>query len=271
VHVTRYANGVELLARAEVLLETNEAENNLMLGICGSTASACAYFATVDDGDRLVMAAVWTSPQRLVLSAAGAQALGSLIADLKHRGAAPPGVLGPVATVQAFADEWGGPTKVVMRQAIYQLDKLREVAMAPGAARSPAVGDLPRVAEWIGGFHREALPHDDNDPAANLRKANEVCQAGGLLLWARPDGTPVAMANATGQTRHGVRVNFVFTPSEERGRGYASACVAELSRRQLAAGRFCCLYTDLTNPTSNRIYQRLGYQPVSESLVIDLP
>ena len=49
---------------------------------------------------------------------------------------------------------------------------------------------------------------------------------------------------------------------EERGHGYASAAVAEVSRRLLAAGHRVCLFTDQANPTSNRIYQALGYEPV---------
>jgi predicted GNAT family acetyltransferase len=41
--------------------------------------------------------------------------------------------------------------------------------------------------------------------------------------------------------------------------------VAELTRRLIAGGRqFCFLFTDLANPTSNSIYQRVGYRPVTD-------
>ena len=82
-----------------------------------------------------------------------------------------------------------------------------------------------------------------------------------MYLWA--DGEPVAMAGTSGQTPNGARVGPVYTPPALRGRGYASACTAALSQLLLDEGRrFCFLYTDLSNPTSNKIYQAIGYRPV---------
>ena len=58
-----------------------------------------------------------------------------------------------------------------------------------------------------------------------------------------------------------VRLGPVYTPPEARRHGYATALVAELSRRALAAGATkCMLYTDLANPTSNSIYRAVGYR-----------
>jgi len=69
----------------------------------------------------------------------------------------------------------------------------------------------------------------------------------------------------SGPTTHGVRIGVVYTPTEFRGKGYASACVAALSQAMLNSGRkFCCLFTDLSNPVSNRVYQRIGYVPVCD-------
>jgi hypothetical protein len=83
------------------------------------------------------------------------------------------------------------------------------------------------------------------------------------VLW--EDGEPVSLAAAGGPTPNGIRIGPVYTPPELRGRGYASALVAELTRVQLEGGRrFCFLFTDLANPTSNRIYQRVGYEPVTD-------
>jgi predicted GNAT family acetyltransferase len=77
------------------------------------------------------------------------------------------------------------------------------------------------------------------------------------------------MAVAKGATRHGTRVGYVYTPPERRRRGYASALVAQVSQRMLSDGfRFCVLYTDLSNPTSNAIYARLGYEPIAD--VVDV-
>ena len=75
----------------------------------------------------------------------------------------------------------------------------------------------------------------------------------------------MSMAARARPMTHGVVVNAVYTPPEMRGRGYASACVGHLSQHLLDSGyQFCCLFTDLSNPTSNNIYQRLGYHPVCD-------
>ena len=56
-------------------------------------------------------------------------------------------------------------------------------------------------------------------------------------------------------------INSVYTPKEYRQKGYATAVVAELSRTILNSGKkFCTLFTDLANPTSNSIYQKIGYK-----------
>jgi predicted GNAT family acetyltransferase len=87
----------------------------------------------------------------------------------------------------------------------------------------------------------------------------------GMLLW-EDDGETVSFAGWGGRTPNGIRVGPVYTPPELRGRGYATAVTADLSRRLLASGRrFCFLYTDLANPTSNAIYERIGYRRVCES------
>jgi predicted GNAT family acetyltransferase len=87
-----------------------------------------------------------------------------------------------------------------------------------------------------------------------------------LFVWCDPaPGRIVSMAIWTGLTPHGVRIGMVYTPPEFRGRGYASNCVAALTQRLLDSGRtFCFLFTDLANPTSNKIYRAIGYRHVCD-------
>ena len=87
----------------------------------------------------------------------------------------------------------------------------------------------------------------------------------GFLLW--EDGEPVSVAGYGGPTPNGIRIAPVYTPPPLRGRGYGSAVTAALSSRLLASGRrFCFLYTDLANPTSNKIYVAIGYRRVCDSV-----
>ena len=107
----------------------------------------------------------------------------------------------------------------------------------------------------------ETLDHRLSSPAA------------GILLW-EDAGEPVSLAGWGGRTPNGIRVGPVYTPPHLRGRGYATALTAELSQRLLdgrlfeGGRRFCFLYTDLANPTSNAIYERIGYRRVAESAEI---
>ena len=78
-------------------------------------------------------------------------------------------------------------------------------------------------------------------------------------------GGPVSMAAGTRPIVHGITVNRVYTSPALRRRGYATACVAALSQRLLDEGyQFSMLFTDLANPTSNNIYQQIGYRPVCD-------
>jgi hypothetical protein len=77
------------------------------------------------------------------------------------------------------------------------------------------------------------------------------------------------MAGYSRELPTAIGVAFVYTPPYFRGKGYATSCVAQLSRMALDKGyKKCVLYTDLLNPTSNSIYQRIGYKPVCDSLML---
>jgi len=86
-----------------------------------------------------------------------------------------------------------------------------------------------------------------------------------MYLWV-VDGEPVSMVGVSGETPNGIRVAPVYTPSGLRGRGYASALTAAVTQKQLDGGkRYCFLFTDLANPTSNHIYRSIGYEPVADA------
>ena len=119
-------------------------------------------------------------------------------------------------------------------------------------------------------FGEEVL--DENDPGrTEARAAVEHRLAGhdgGFALW-EDEGRVVSVSGWGGPTPNGIRVGPVYTPPELRGRGYATALVAELSQSLLDGGRrFVFLYTDLANPTSNAIYERIGYVRVAESAMV---
>jgi len=130
-----------------------------------------------------------------------------------------------------------------------------------GRLRLAERADRPTLVEWtiaFGGETETIATHAEQ--IVDLAVAREQ-------LWVWDDGGPVSMSGASNAAAGVARVQRVYTPPEHRGRGYATACVEHQSRLLAERGLGCVLYTQLSNPTSNAIYQRIGYQPIAETLV----
>ena len=147
------------------------------------------------------------------------------------------------------------------KQRIYRLDRVIPPASTAGESRAARSGDLTLLAGWLDAFIEET---GVSNPQTGLQLAEAGIAEGRIFVW--DDGGPVSTAMWARPTPNGVTINAVYAPGARRSRGYASACVAALSQRMLDEGReFCCLYTDLSNPTSNDIYLSIGCQLVCDS------
>lgn len=186
-----------------------------------------------------------------------------------------PGVLGPKALTVLFAEEWarrtGQSSQLTVAERIYELTSVRSVTGVPGRMRKVREHDRPLVIDWLTAFHGEALPAGNEAPGEWARRMVEHRLQGdrdtGFVLW--EDGTPVSLAGYIGRTPSGIRDGPVYTPPMYRRRGYASALIAEVSHMWLSMGcQRCFLFTDLANPTSNKIYQAVGYAPVTDVDVV---
>lgn len=259
---------------ARAFLMQREAENNLVLGLITGLAGGrtfgprAPYFAVVRSGGAVVAAAIRTPPFKLLLTAGThPDAVPLILDDVLRAMPDTPGLSGPQEVAAWAAALWsrrtGATASVVMRHGIYQLTRVITPERAPGAARIAREDDRPTATDWFGAFMAEALPTREASRDNAAETAAHFMDSGALWIW--DDGGPVAMASAGARTPNGIRVNAVYTPPEKRRRGYASSLVAALSQAQLDAGRrFCFLFTDLANPTSNKIYRAIGYEPVSE-------
>jgi predicted GNAT family acetyltransferase len=129
--------------------------------------------------------------------------------------------------------------------------------------------DEELLVEWIMAFSAEALPHESTDRpdvATMVRRRVREDGPAAIWLWVAEGGRPLAMSGYGNPTGSGIRISLVYTPPAQRGRGYATALVASQSAWLLANGfGFCFLFTDLANPTSNAIYERIGYRQVAEA------
>lgn len=212
-----------------------------------------------------------TPPFPVVLTAVAPEAAAELAAVTM---AARPigGVNACPEVAQAFADGWrdgnpGGRVDVHRRQRLYRLAELVWPDPAPdGTARLARDVDAPMTADWFAAFMDEVedMGRGEDQSAA----AREKISHGGVTVW-ETGGEPVAIACNTMRVAGMVRIGPVYTPPKLRGRGYASAATAAVSRRLLDEGaEEVLLYTDLANPVSNSIYQRIGYRPVEDRVVL---
>jgi uncharacterized protein len=266
------------LAVAQPALERHEAAHGLMLGVGlrlidePYAYGSQPYMATVESRAGLRVAALMTPPHKLQLYAhedRDGRGLGLVAEGLLHGGWPLPGVLGPQAVAEAFATLWrqktGAASHVAMWQRIYELRRVSPLRYPPGEFRPAAAEEIEFIRPWVCGFHRDCFRSEPDERV--LRVAEEKVKHGTLFLWV--DGTPASMAGRGRPTPHGEAVSLVYTPPERRRRGYASAVVARLSQHILDEGKqFCTLHADLANPTSNHIYQQIGYTAVADVVEI---
>lgn len=274
MHIQRYPDATTFYEAAAPLLVRNEAANCLPLGLCATLMAnptaygqEAPYFVTVADGDAVVAAALMTPPYHLTLVQSDVPEAVELIAQetIVAYGLIP-GVNGAASVSTRFADTWseltGQHSQRTMDQRIYQLDEVLPLPTVGGYVRPAAPADRALLIAWLDAFHEEAdgssAQPSQSDRAVDQALAGEVRR---FFVW--DDGGPVSFAGCTGPTPHGIRIGPVYTPPQQRRKGYASACVAALSQLLLDEGRdFVFLFTDLANPTSNHIYQQIGYRPV---------
>jgi GNAT superfamily N-acetyltransferase len=273
--IRRYASAASFLTAAEPFLLEAEAENNLILGIAhalaaGSTPATRPYLATAHDRHGVCMAAFQSVPAKLGTTRGRTpEAIPFLARDVHEACSSLLDVLGPEPTIETFAAELallrGTTAEPSRRQRIYELREVAPLPRQPTGRMRPATrGDAELLVGWVSGFLEDI--QERGDAAAQVA---ERVGAEQVYLW--DDDGPRAMAAWGGKTPNGVRVNLVYTPPDLRGRGYATALVAGLSRRLLDQGnQHCMLYTDLANPTSNAIYRRIGYLPVTDAAVYRL-
>ncbi|MEJ3741727.1 GNAT family N-acetyltransferase [Actinomycetes bacterium KLBMP 9797] len=175
---------------------------------------------------------------------------------------------GPVAVADRFAwrycEHIGTAPRATRESRMYHLDQVAPPRGIPGRLRAATAADRDLLVQWSAAFSAEALPPArPNNPALTID--SKLAHGGLIWIWTL-DAEPVSMSYLSVAAAGVVRVSGVYTPPELRGRGYASAGVAATSQRALDAGAVACmLYTDLANPTSNKIYQRIGYRPVADT------
>ena len=276
IRVRRSPDARTFLAEAGPFLGEREAEHNLLLGICSSLlrdpspfGQGPAYLAIVEDGDRVIGAALRTPPHNVVLSETDdPAAIEPLVHDAHDALRSLPGVMGPSLAASAFARGWcelaGCAATRRMANRIYRASSAKPPTGVPGAVRAYGEDDHDLTIRWLDAFVREALPEEAmDDPSDDMLRRRLEDPDGGVRFW-DVGGGAVSLASFGQRTPNGIRVGPVYTPPGLRGNGYASALVGQMTAELLGQYRYCFLFTDLANPTANGIYQRIGYEAVSD-------
>ena len=271
MQVDRYTDAGAFLSAAGPWLATAEVENNIMLTIAGSVADGTRslkeppYFAAVIDGEQIDCCGSRTPPHVMLVTNGTKRGLAALAADAFDALERLPGVTGPRQAAASFAAAWlglsGGRATISMRQRLHRIERVNaDLPAIQGVLREVLASERDLAVQWAMAFAREAIPNRQSEAEESV---DRHLRRRTLYFW--DDGRPVTMCATPGGAPSGARITLVYTPPDLRRRGYATAAVSALTRRLLESGsRYCCLYTDLANPTSNSVYRRIGYRPVCE-------
>lgn len=282
LEIHRHGTARALLERAEPWLLESEDVNNLLLSLSyavaeeeagalsgphASDGASAPFFATVEQAGAVRGCAFHTPPHQVLLSEMPRKGGVALARQMAEHETVIPAVLGPPRPAEAFAREWSSLTGAGWRpgtdQRLYRLDEVTPLH-APGRMRLARPEEAGLAAAWAEAFAQEV--HTRFGPGEEALSV--WVRRGFVFVWEDAGegvDAPVSLAVAHGRTPRGARIGYVYTPPGRRRRGYAGALVAELSRHLLDSGMsFCVLYADLSNPTTNALYQKMGYRPLCD-------
>lgn len=265
----------EHLAAEPVLTTVIATVTQRMARSGGSPDAPYEWWLVVRDGAEVVGVAMRTAPfapyPLYLLPMPDDAALG-LARALHERGEEVAGANGALPAAQVFADEYarlsGGVAAVDEHVRLFELGELEVPPAPPGRLRAATRDDDELCLAWFRAFAVDAAEQAGREGAHAMQDftIDEIrtrIDDGLFWLW-EVDGEVVHLTGANAPANGVTRIGPVYTPKPDRGHGYASRVVAEVSQRYVDQAVRCCLFTDQANPTSNKIYEALGYRPVTD-------
>jgi predicted GNAT family acetyltransferase len=261
--VTFTDDPARVLCEAGKLLTAEPVRNNTMLNLLHGRVTRPEpgrYWLAKRDG--AVVGIVFQSPldYPLLLTSIEPDAVAPLVDAIVSARVSAPGLSGPVTTAAAFTGRWTEATGCgavpTQGMRIYEATAVAAPAGVNGRLRQAVIDDRDLLLTWM----RDFLANNIFSTAEQMVERH--LPEGRFWIW--DDGGPVSVARVSPPMAGVLQVSAVYTPPENRNRGFASACVADLTARILTGGHRAMLYTNLANPTSNSIYRRIGYRAVEE-------
>jgi len=147
---------------------------------------------------------------------------------------------------------------------IMEIRQVNEIKPAEGMTRLALPHEIKLLTDWLIQFQIEALAKEIDYESA-LTRITKMINNNRLYVFEDNEGTVVSMAAATRKLAHGIAINYVYTPEEYRGLGYAATNIYNISKKYLDEGyEFCTLFVDKKNMLSRRAYEKVGYKMVDE-------
>ena len=282
IEIISHNHASELISLSGAYLEQNESENNRVLGLAYKLAEASHYqdseprlLLSILEQGKAVGVAIMVPWWQSILSKFGTQvrpAMTHLVRHLREVDVQIPKIHGPAPEAQIFADCWveampGVSTEVTMRMRTFEARAVADLPLSLGKLRLACMEDLPLMAQWHAAYLEETW-----GVTLNFDRTKSYAEQGikdqELYIWDH-DG-PISIARTDRPTNNGIAIHTVYTPPGHRNKGYATTSVLLLTKKLLAERySFCCLHTDLANPTSNSIYTKIGYVPMGDALEFD--
>lgn len=281
--LVRHSDAKAFREKVDDFLLRNEVMHNVIIGITsrlihqGETYDEVFLAHVENDAGEIVATTMRTVPHGVVLSEITDKTAILLLVDAYAEAYdSLPSVEGVENDSSQFAELWNQKYRqeyhTLLEMGQYRLDAVIPPQNVSGEARPANQGDFEMLVDWLIQFSADTGMDTDysrGDAEKNITRKLEKPILGGIRIWV-DEGQSVSMASATRESVNGGNVSLVYTPVEFRGRGYASAVTASVSQTILDAGKsFCTLTTDLSFPTSNKIYQAIGYKFIGNSRRIE--
>lgn len=260
------------LNKVKYFLSKNPSENNLALGILynrqHTTVKNGEYFIAASDQDHVVFTLIKTHTHFII---AGKSDHVEEVSNFLHtQNISIIGLLGEKNIAQSLAEAYCKNTSkdwiIKMDQFVYRITKLKEMQYVKGELQLATEDNISIISDWIFMFCKEVL--DPISIEAARERAKEGIKENAIHIW-KTDKI-VAMVKSARPADKGIVVNYVYTPLENRGKGYASSMVHQLTKLLFKKYEFCSLFADADNPTSNYIYEKIGYEKVGQAVAIDI-
>lgn len=272
----RFEDVHQFAGMVEPILATGEDVYSLFFGVLQGIKVGRyenPFMATIEKDREVLALFQMTPPHPLNLIIVDETRLGEsldlLIKKMRDLSIEIPSIISLKSLAYRFAEKWeietGKSHQLLMDQGLYRLDQVDEnLAESPGNWRFANDSDCHLIEAWYTLFEGEAgLPITGRDDVKKRIAAFVKNQE--VFLWEN-EGKVVSMMKKARPTKRGITVSMVYTPQIERRKGYARTMVAACSKELLKKYEFCVLYTDMVNPTSNKIYQEIGYKKIADSV-----